>query len=135
MHLRVLCAFLLSCQVLSAWAGSPRRLQPLGHDANAMVPGFPAEIRWIGSTRRDIELRSPALLRQVQRAADGRPVNVLVLSGGGAGGAFGAGALVGLSRRGTRPDFQIVTGVSAGALIAPLAFLGQEWDSQLAEAL
>ena len=59
---------------------------------------------------------------------------MLVLSGGGAGGAFGAGALVGLSRRGTRPDFQIVTGVSAGALIAPLAFLGQDWDSQLTEA-
>src|ERR1700728_12850 len=53
---------------------------------------------------------------------------------GCAGGAFGAGALVGLSRRGTRPDFQIVTGVSAGALIAPLAFLGQDWDLQLAEA-
>jgi hypothetical protein len=61
-------------------------------------------------------------------------VNVLVLSGGGAGGAFGAGALVGLSQRGTRPDFQIVTGVSAGALIAPLAFLGRDWDGELTEA-
>jgi Patatin-like phospholipase len=131
---RVLCTFLLSCLTLSGCAASPRHGAPVGHDANAVVPGFPAEIRWIGSTRRDIELRSPGLLRQVQRAADGRPVNVLVLSGGGAGSAFGAGALVGLSRRGTRPDFQIVTGVSAGALIAPLAFLGQDWDSQLAEA-
>ena len=131
---RVLCAFLLGGLLLSGCAGNPRRLAPLGHDASAMVPGFPAEIRWIGSTRRDIELRSPGLLRQVQRAADGGPVNVLVLSGGGAGGAFGAGALVGLSQRGTRPDFQIVTGVSAGALIAPLAFLGQDWDSQLTEA-
>ena len=131
---RVLCALLLGGLLLSGCAGNPRRLAPLGHDASAMVPGFPAEIRWIGSTRRDIELRSPGLLRQVQRAADGGPVNVLVLSGGGAGGAFGAGALVGLSQRGTRPDFQIVTGVSAGALIAPLAFLGQDWDSQLTEA-
>jgi hypothetical protein len=119
---------------LSACAANPRRGAPVGHDASAVVPGFPPEIRWIGSTRRDIEARSPILLRQVQQAADGRPVNVLVLSGGGAGGAFGAGALVGLSRRGTRPDFQIVTGVSAGALIAPLAFLGRDWDSQLAEA-
>jgi hypothetical protein len=131
---RVLCALLLGGLLLSGCAGNPRRLAPLGHDASAMVPGFPAEIRWIGSTRRDIELRSPGLLRQVQRAADGGPVNVLVLSGGGAGGAFGAGALVGLSQRGTRPDFQIVTGVSAGALIAPLAFLGQNWDPQLTEA-
>src|ERR1700689_3990408 len=131
---RVLCAFLLGGLLLSGCAGNPRRLAPFSHDARAIVPGFPAEIRWIGSTRRDIEQRSPGLLRQVQRAADGGAVNVLVLSGGGAGGAFGAGALVGLSRRGTRPDFQIVTGVSAGALIAPLAFLGQEWDLQLAEA-
>jgi patatin-like phospholipase len=131
---RALCVFLLSCMLLSACAGIPRRSAPIGHDASAIVPGFPAEIRWVGSTRRDIELRSPGLLRQVQLAADGGAVNVLVLSGGGAGGAFGAGALVGLSRRGTRPDFQVVTGVSTGALIAPLAFLGQGWDSQLTEA-
>jgi Patatin-like phospholipase len=134
MSLRLLGAFLLGCLLLSACAGVPRRGAPAGPDASAIVPGFPAEIRWIASTRHDVERRSPVLLRQVQRAADGGPVNVLVLSGGGAGGAFGAGALVGLSRRGTRPDFQIVTGVSAGALIAPLAFLGQDWDLQLAEA-
>ena len=131
---RVLCALLLSCLVLSACAGIPRRGAPVGHDATAIVPGFPPGIRWIGETRRDFEARSPGMLRQVQQAADGGPVNVLVLSGGGAGGAFGAGALVGLGRRGTRPDFQIVTGVSAGALIAPLAFLGQDWDPQLTEA-
>jgi hypothetical protein len=131
---RAACGLLLGCLLLSGCAGIPRRGPPVGHDANASVPGFPADIRWVGSTRPDIELRSPALLRQVQRAADGGAVNVLVLSGGGAGGAFGAGALVGLSQRGTRPDFQIVTGVSAGALIAPLAFLGRDWDSQLTEA-
>jgi hypothetical protein len=131
---RLLGAFLLSSLLLSACAGVPRRGAPVGPVASAIVPGFPADIRWIASTRHDVELRSPVMLRQVQRAADGSPVNVLVLSGGGAGGAFGAGALVGLSRRGTRPDFQIVTGVSAGALIAPLAFLGQDWDLQLAEA-
>jgi hypothetical protein len=131
---RVVCAFLVSCLLLSGCAGLPRRGAPVEHDASAIVEGFPADIRWVGSTRRDIELRSPVLLRQVQRAADGRAVNVLVLSGGGAGGAFGAGALVGLSQRGARPDFQIVTGVSAGALIAPLAFLGPDWDAQLTEA-
>src|SRR4029077_18946980 len=58
----------------------------------------------------------------------------LVLSGGGAGGAFGAGALVGLTSRQERPQYDVVTGVSAGALIAPFAFLGPEWDSQLTEA-
>ncbi len=61
-------------------------------------------------------------------------LRVLVLSGGGAGGAFGAGALVGLSRRQERPQYDVVTGVSTGALIAPFAFLGSDWDSQLTEA-
>src|SRR5882762_10566466 len=52
-----------------------------------------------------------------------------------AGGvAFGAGALVGWSRTGTRPDFQVVTGVSAGALLAPLAFLGPRWDATITDA-
>ncbi|MCL6634858.1 MAG: patatin-like phospholipase family protein [Peptococcaceae bacterium] len=60
--------------------------------------------------------------------------NILALSGGASGGAFGAGALVGLTRSGRRPDFAIVTGVSTGALIAPLAFLGSEWDERLADA-
>ena len=57
-----------------------------------------------------------------------------MLSGGGAGGAFSAGALVGLSRRGERPAFALVTGVSTGALIAPFAFLGPAWDQQLTDA-
>jgi predicted acylesterase/phospholipase RssA len=61
-------------------------------------------------------------------------LRALVLSGGGAGGAFGAGAVVGLSRRQERPQYDVVTGVSTGALIAPFAFLGSEWDSQLTEA-
>ena len=60
--------------------------------------------------------------------------NVLAISGGGAGGAFGAGVLVGLSAAGRRPDFAIVTGVSTGALIAPFAFLGPAWDERLRDA-
>jgi hypothetical protein len=61
-------------------------------------------------------------------------VNVLALSGGGAGAAFGAGALTGLTRAGTRPQFHVVTGVSAGALTAPFAFLGPAWDDELTES-
>lgn len=60
--------------------------------------------------------------------------NILAVSGGAAGGAFGAGLLVGLTRAGRRPDFSIVTGVSTGALIAPFAFLGPDWDDRLTEA-
>jgi hypothetical protein len=60
--------------------------------------------------------------------------NILAISGGAAGGAFGAGVLVGLTRAGRRPRFAIVTGVSTGALIAPFAFLGSEWDARLTDA-
>ncbi len=56
---------------------------------------------------------------------------ILALSGGGEDGAFGAGALAGWSQTGSRPDFDIVTGVSTGALIAPMAFVGVEGDNAL----
>jgi hypothetical protein len=130
----VLGVMLLGSLQLVGCVAVPRHQAPVGHDAMATVPGFPAGIRWYGNSRQDFEARAPAVLRQVQQAAAGKPVNVLMLSGGGAGGAFGAGALVGLSRRSARPEFQVVTGVSAGALIAPLAFLGKDWDAELTEA-
>ena len=65
----------------------------------------------------------------------GRPIPpeyLLAISGGGDNGAFGAGVLVGWSESRTRPSFKIVTGISTGALIAPLAFVGPEYDAQLA---
>ena len=59
------------------------------------------------------------------------PAHFLVISGGGENGAFGAGLLVGWSERGDRPQFNLVTGISTGALTAPFAFLGREYDSTL----
>jgi hypothetical protein len=56
---------------------------------------------------------------------------VLALSGGGENGAFGAGLLNGWSDKGNRPEFELVTGVSTGALIAPLAFLGKDYNEAL----
>jgi predicted acylesterase/phospholipase RssA len=56
-------------------------------------------------------------------------LDVLVISGGGDWGAFGAGVLKGWGRvKGelARPEFDVVTGVSTGALIAPFAFLGDD---------
>ncbi|WP_234890330.1 patatin-like phospholipase family protein [Rhizobium rhizogenes] len=59
--------------------------------------------------------------------------NALVISGGGAGGAFSVGVLSAWTKQGTRPDFDIVTGVSTGALIAPYAFLGSAYDQKLVQ--
>lgn len=60
-------------------------------------------------------------------------LQMLALSGGGSAGAYGAGVLVGWTEMGTRPEFNLVTGVSAGALIAPFAFLGSSEDPKLKE--
>ncbi len=57
-------------------------------------------------------------------------VDILAISGGGDWGAFGAGYLKGwgkITGELTRPrEFDAVTGVSTGALIAPFAFLGDD---------
>jgi predicted acylesterase/phospholipase RssA len=74
------------------------------------------------------------LRKQVERLAalgSGRPISILALSGGGEHGAFGAGLLNGWSESGRRPRFDIVTGVSTGALMAPFAFLGPAYDQRL----
>ncbi|MBX9655650.1 patatin-like phospholipase family protein [bacterium] len=60
--------------------------------------------------------------------------SVLVLSGGGAFGAYSAGILCGWSEAGTRPTFDTVTGVSTGALVAVFAFLGPEYDDELRQS-
>ena len=80
--------------------------------------------------------RAPHLKQITTRGAiiDGRAqVYMLALSGGGSYGAFGAGILTGWTARGDRPEFSVVTGVSAGAIIAPFAFLGPRYDRQLRE--
>ena len=60
-----------------------------------------------------------------------RPREILALSGGGSFGAYSAGFLSGWTKSGTRPEFDVVTGVSTGSLIAPFAFLGPEYDGRL----
>src|SRR5262249_5993718 len=67
------------------------------------------------------------------RPAAYRPRNVLVPSGGGQTGASTVRVLNGWTAAGTRPTFDVVTGIRTGALIAPFAFLGPEYDEALAK--
>ena len=60
-----------------------------------------------------------------------RPRHIVAFSGGGAYGAYSAGFMTGWTESGTRPEFDVVTGISTGSLIAPFAFLGPEYDSRL----
>jgi hypothetical protein len=60
-------------------------------------------------------------------------VSILLLSGGGGWGAYGAGFLSGWSQRAPsldtpRPQFDVVTGVSTGAIMAPFALIGPSQD-------
>jgi hypothetical protein len=85
---------------------------------------------YVSDTRRIYDVAMKAYQR-ANRARPGQVRNFLALSGGGDDGAFGAGLLVGWSARGSRPEFDVVTGVSTGALSAPFAFLGRAYDQQL----
>ena len=81
---------------------------------------------------------APAFEERFPQAKNANPktapmLSTLVISGGGANGAFGAGILSGWTQSGTRPQFDYVTGVSTGAIIAPFAFLGPDYDGQLLE--
>jgi predicted acylesterase/phospholipase RssA len=62
------------------------------------------------------------------------PLNLLALSGGGMYGAFDVGVLYGWTASGHRPNFDVVTGISTGALIAIFAFLGPQYDDFLRDA-
>lgn len=68
--------------------------------------------------------------RAGQAPADGR-FDLLALSGGGANGAWGAGVMTAWA---DQPTFEVVTGVSTGALIAPFVFAGRSFDPALARA-
>lgn len=69
-----------------------------------------------------------------QKAARDGSFDILAFSGGGANGAYGAGLMVGWSAAGGRPEFEVVTGVSTGALIAPFVFAGSRFDPALEHA-
>jgi hypothetical protein len=60
-----------------------------------------------------------------------RPMNILAVSGGGQYGAYCAGVLVGWTASGQRPEFDVVTGISAGALVACFAMVGPKYDAEM----
>jgi hypothetical protein len=123
----------LSLSVIGC-ADLPREPSPPIGAADATLPGFQEPVRYIADSQATYRMRSQRVTARLHETVGERPLNMLALSGGGAGGSFGAGALVGWSRQGTRPEFDIVTGVSVGALYAPYAFLGSSWDDQLVQA-
>lgn len=130
---------LLLVFIVSACGGGFTRSAPPPEGwRDAVSPVTPVARFWGDAPPADADQRKEAFLEQffARRAAQearGEPFsfNILALSGGAADGAYGAGVLVGWTAAGDRPEFDLVTGVSTGALIAPLAFLGPEYDDEL----
>jgi Patatin-like phospholipase len=93
-------------------------------DQRAVATGEKIIVRLLQRTKAEYD----------RRAAAGQPppvIDILIVSGGGDWGAFGAGFLKGWLKVPAqhplaKPEFDAVTGVSTGALIAPFAFLGDE---------
>ena len=114
---------------LNNCAGVPRNVLTETDQNMAQVESF-SGIRFWGDGPSD-ELGSTG--RGFRPPIRSGRTTYLALSGGGSGGAFGAGFLTGWTSAGSRPEFDVVSGVSTGALIAPFAFLGSSYDAALAE--
>lgn len=139
-HFRAAAAGLLALALASCGAAIARNPVPVALESEATVVGVgPAPVRFWGDELppnadqlvkekwAQVRANRPELLRGGKRPV----VNFLALSGGGSDGAFGAGLLGGWTASGTRPEFDVVTGVSTGALTAPFAFLGPKYDPAL----
>jgi len=138
---RNLALFLALCGVmlLSACSGAPLRTNPVPPELSGKIQLYNRwEIRVWGD-------EPPAAFNKAIQSAEynerfrifseyfRKAPNFLSISGGGANGAYGAGLITGWTKSGQRPNFSIVTGVSTGALIAPFAFLGPDYDWTLNE--
>ena len=125
--LLLLSVWLAGCSTLERVSAVPSQYD----SANVEVVGVP-DVRYDIFTQSGInelvghfhELQS-GYVRQDNSAA------FLSISGGGDNGAFTAGLLNGWTKAGDRPNFRLVTGISTGALIAPFAFLGKDYDVTL----
>lgn len=107
---------------------------PKNEEAKVTINGL-SDIRYLPMTQVGIEKMAQDLLntqndrqKLIANNLIDNKLNFLSISGGGDNGAFGAGLLNGWTKAGNRPSFDLVTGISTGALIAPFAFLGPEYD-------
>ena len=124
--------------VLVACASTPAR-NPVPAELTSQVgiEGIPDARfwgdEWPKFSMERFETYTDADFRKHFKGIYGKPHNYLAISGGGPNGAFGAGLFVGWTESGTRPEFTMVTGISTGALTAPFAFLGSDYDDTLKE--
>jgi predicted acylesterase/phospholipase RssA len=113
--------------MLAACASLPRQQFTKVEAGAAVIPGIPGARIFTDEPAAFAQERAQLVLAGMPK----RQITLLALSGGGADAAFGAGVLNGWTASGTRPQFSIVSGTSAGALVAPFAFLGPAYDAEM----
>jgi predicted acylesterase/phospholipase RssA len=119
-------AVVLTCNAVAATA-EQRTPYTEAELENAVPMGIPGVRAWADAPLSVLKTQ----LANLGPLLTGQPIAMLALSGGGEHGAYGAGLLCGWSESGHRPNFDIVTGVSTGALMSPFAFLGSKYDDRL----
>lgn len=131
-----LCSAWTVALFLQACASLPER-SPLPEDsyAESRILGVPGLRFWSDQdfpfTEHLSDDSSVEELRAALPGLVGREIHILAISGGGGNGAFAAGLMNGWTASGARPEFNIVTGISTGALIAPFVYLGPDYDHLL----
>jgi predicted acylesterase/phospholipase RssA len=114
---------------LGGCAGAPKR--PVLTEAQLQERSA-ADAAEMGAIFQNTVTKVMDRLEERMKAHPSEPptLNFLGMSGGGDFGAFGAGFLVGWGEvkdpTWRRPDFDVVTGVSTGALLAPFAYIGTD---------
>jgi len=114
----------------------PSNTLPADLENRVQMPGMPGVRAWGDEFSKSFQQSAVESIEQERATNNGElepTLYLLALSGGGEEGAFGAGILCGWTKAGTRPQFKLVTGISTGALMAPLAFLGSAYDKKLEE--
>ncbi len=124
---------LVSC-VSHTRSGLPKK-----YSDRAEIKGMPGVRDWGDSYsdlfQEDLILSIKQYLKTIPEGykPEDDTLNVLALSGGGSNGAFAIGILRAWDDLGTRPTFELVTGISTGSLIAPFAFLGGKYDKIISD--
>jgi len=90
--------------------------------------GVPEQAAIIGDGPVNPSFERRSVAGRVAQVID---IDLLAMTTGGQYGSFSSGFLTGWGARGERPDFAVVTGASAGGIVAPILFAGPEFDDRL----
>lgn len=100
--------------LMDSYKNSLAKRQPVPADLiNQVTPcEFHQQIRYVSNEKCNLDFGD-------------QPINIMTISSGGTKGAYGAGLITGWTERGNMPEFDLMMGVSTGAIIAFLTFIGK----------